>query len=193
MAGVFLIRNNDGGREMVDSGISLYKPERWRASVDPVGRLVYSCEGKWAGIDYEQGAFEQVLRPKYADSVVILDKHVLHEHFFNPPAQGCFSMHLPGSESTKEKAGYGWYNCMVYMSRVLPWNVPLPPKFQTFSGRRGKVALQMKLLKGQIDIDRRVSVESRKVQKAQSGALQAASYVTGMVACCVMMCFAICR
>lgn len=52
-AGVFIFRNSDKGRTLIDEWMAMYNSSSW--SRDRNGK--WSCSGRWAGIEYEQGAF----------------------------------------------------------------------------------------------------------------------------------------
>ena len=65
-AGVFMVRNDDRGREIMSYWKSLFQPENW--SQDPQTR-VWQSTGTWAGETYEQGAFGSKVLPRYRDSI----------------------------------------------------------------------------------------------------------------------------
>jgi hypothetical protein len=92
-AGVFCVRNSESGRRLVDKWISLYDASKW--SKDAEGKWV--TEDRWAGPNYEQGAFcEQILqKSEFKNKIKILPSTVFNELFnWKNPGPECFSVHL---------------------------------------------------------------------------------------------------
>ena len=58
-AGVWAVRNNESGRQIMHEWKESYRPERWE-STEAGWECKEQC--KWAGPSYEQGAFEDVLQ-----------------------------------------------------------------------------------------------------------------------------------
>jgi len=92
-AGVFCIRNNDGGKALVQKWMSLYDASKW--SRDAEGK--WKTDDRWAGPNYEQGAFcEQILqKPEFKNKIKILPSNTFNELFeWHNPKPECFSVHL---------------------------------------------------------------------------------------------------
>ena len=66
-AGVFLILNTHHGNRIVNDWLKLYDSTKWKNNDG-----AWTTDGKWAGIDYEQGSFIHFLIKKY--------KHYIHQH-----------------------------------------------------------------------------------------------------------------
>lgn len=64
-AGVFFIKRTRQTIQLVNEWLTCYDPMRWRKLV--TGR--WKTPGPWAGPDYEQGAFNQAILPKYRSIV----------------------------------------------------------------------------------------------------------------------------
>lgn len=64
-AGVWFVKNTPKGREIVDTWYSHYKPSDWEKE----GEKKWRSKGTWAGTTYEQGAFTDLVMPKYSDSM----------------------------------------------------------------------------------------------------------------------------
>jgi hypothetical protein len=92
-AGVFCVRNSESGRALIDKWMSLYDASKWSIGYD--GK--WTTDDRWAGPNYEQGAFcEQILqKPEFKNKIKILKSQIFNElfHWKNPP-QECFSIHL---------------------------------------------------------------------------------------------------
>lgn len=96
MAAVYMCRNDSKGREIFEEWMSLYNPKKWR-KLQQSGRWKYIGTGKWAGVDYEQGAFAQIIMPKYKKNVKSVPWYVLHETNCKQPHTYTWSIHLPGA------------------------------------------------------------------------------------------------
>jgi len=92
-AGVFCIRNNSGGRDLVNKWMSLYDESKWTKGSD--GK--WTTNDRWAGPNYEQGAFcEQILqKPEFKNKIKIYPSTTFKELFnWHNPGPECFSLHL---------------------------------------------------------------------------------------------------
>ncbi len=68
-AGVFIVKANGVSRRLMEDWMDLYRPDRWMQLADGS----WKCSGRWAGEDYEQGAFCKHILPKYAHAIKIYD------------------------------------------------------------------------------------------------------------------------
>lgn len=64
-AGVWFVRNTPKGREIIDTWYSHYKPSDWEKE----GEKKWRSKGTWAGTTYEQGAFTDLVMPKFKDDM----------------------------------------------------------------------------------------------------------------------------
>jgi hypothetical protein len=62
--GVFFVKNDSIGREIMNKWMEGYDPTKWHK----IGNS-WKSDGTWVDITYEQGYFNQVIYPKYVDSI----------------------------------------------------------------------------------------------------------------------------
>ena len=93
MAAVFMVRNNLKGKEIFKDWLKCYDASKWEKTQD--GSWQYTGTGSWAGVDYEQGAFAQLIMPKYKKSLKIVPWYLFHETNCQSPNINCWSIHLP--------------------------------------------------------------------------------------------------
>jgi hypothetical protein len=85
--GSFFVKNDSDGRKIMNDWMDGYDPSRWTKT-----NSRWSTDGPWVGITYEQGYFNQVIYPKYIDSIEVLpwkylqnddptDKETIITHF----------------------------------------------------------------------------------------------------------------
>lgn len=92
-AGLFCIRNTYGGRKIVKKWMSLYDETKWYK--DSNGK--WNTDDRWAGPNYEQGAFcEQILQKnELKNKIKIYDYRIFNEVYdWENPSEKCFSIHL---------------------------------------------------------------------------------------------------
>ena len=98
-AGVVLV-SNPHGPQIIQDWMSLYNPERW--TLDD-SKATWTCQGNWAGIDYEQGAFahhmienNEYRLKRYLQEVpsVFFQGPFAKDRYLGPQ----FSIHFAGSE-----------------------------------------------------------------------------------------------
>jgi len=94
MAGVFIVKNNDAGRNIFREWMACYNPNVWTR--DEKGAWKCTGKGGWSGEDYEQGAFYKNILPKYPEDIRALPWYVFHEIDCLNPHSGCWSIHIPG-------------------------------------------------------------------------------------------------
>ena len=92
-AGVFCVRNSESGHALIDKWISLYDASKWSIGHD--GK--WTTDDRWAGPNYEQGAFcEQILqKTEFKHKIKIFPSTTFNELFqWVNPGPECFSIHL---------------------------------------------------------------------------------------------------
>lgn len=92
-AGVFCVRNSPGGKALVDKWKSLYDPSKWYK--DEEGK--WATDDRWAGPNYEQGAFCEFILQKteFKNKIKIYPSSTFNEIFnWESPGPECFSIHL---------------------------------------------------------------------------------------------------
>jgi hypothetical protein len=92
-AGVFCVRNNPGGKALIQKWMTLYDPSKW--SKGPDGK--WTTDDRWAGPNYEQGSFcEQILqKTEFKNKIKIYPSTTFNELFnWENPGPECFSVHL---------------------------------------------------------------------------------------------------
>jgi len=94
-AGVFFIRRTVATRKIVDEWMDCYVPSRWTKSVDENRETKWKTVGKWAGPDYEQGAFNERILPAHRGEIALLPEKVLacYEPFYDPQTVVCHFMY----------------------------------------------------------------------------------------------------
>ena len=98
-AGVFLVRNDVAGRDVMAAWQAQYKPRTW--CKDARGR--WKTSGAWAGPTYEQGAFNaNVLKDaRYKPHIRVLPWYVFCETQLKKPHKRCIVIHLAGGYKHK--------------------------------------------------------------------------------------------
>ena len=96
-AGVFVIKNNNIGRNFLKECIDVYINRD--ICKDKNGN--YALNGKWSGECYEQGIMNELIKTKYFNNFNLLDGHVVLNT--ETPNTTCFILHLfGGTETNKE-------------------------------------------------------------------------------------------
>ena len=88
-AGAFIVKNNTIGRTMINEWIATYNPNNWTYH-----NSKWTTESKWAGEDYEQGAFVKYILPKYRKHIAKVYYYFLNNHLCN--LNTTISVHLAG-------------------------------------------------------------------------------------------------
>jgi len=70
-AGVWAVKNDKNGREIVNEWMEKYDSKKWFLE-----KGKWKTRGTWAGVDYEQGAFSKHILPKYKRWIKILPWYV---------------------------------------------------------------------------------------------------------------------
>lgn len=65
-AGVFFLRRTPQTQQLVDDWMACYNPARWTRDGEK-----WTTTGRWAGPDYEQGAFNERILPKYRHLIAL--------------------------------------------------------------------------------------------------------------------------
>ncbi len=95
MAAVYMCRNDSKGRQIFEEWMNLYNKTKWKKGED--GKWKYVGTGKWAGVDYEQGAYAQKILPKYRKIIKSLPWYIFHETNCAKPHKNAWSIHIPGA------------------------------------------------------------------------------------------------
>ncbi len=97
MAAVFVVRNDEVGREMMRYWMSLYDEDKWVRNMD--GK--WTCQGEWAGPDYEQGSFTDniLYSDKYKNRIQIIPFDVLHPANLKQITKNSKFIHFGGDEN----------------------------------------------------------------------------------------------
>lgn len=92
-AGVFIVRNDKKGQQIMNEWTSYFKSETWNFSD---GR--WSTNGDWAGETYEQGSFIKNILPRSEElGIKKMPYYVLNEVNCREPNQETSAIHLAGS------------------------------------------------------------------------------------------------
>ena len=86
-AGVWLIMNDVIGNQLINEWMSMYTKESWTFSATK-----WTTTGPWAGIDYEQGAFNKRIIPKYQQYIHQYPWEIFQCHTIKN--QNAFSFHF---------------------------------------------------------------------------------------------------
>lgn len=72
-AGVWIVKNTPIGQNIMKDWFNLYNKEKWvkTGTSWSINNNLSDIDKRWAGINYEQGSFTEVLLPKYKDSIHI--------------------------------------------------------------------------------------------------------------------------
>jgi hypothetical protein len=129
-AGVFIVKNSDNGRKIIDKWLSYYHPNVWKYDESSKKWLT---DAQWAGVEYEQGAFSSYILKDEE-----LSKHILRLPYYYLNNNNCSDnlddtmlVHLAGEHKDdvlklsicKEKffkeinEGFGSYN--LYNMKIL--------------------------------------------------------------------------
>lgn len=74
-AGSFIVKNNTVGRNILKEWIATYNPNKWIYQ-----HSKWKTESKWAGEDYEQGAFVKHILPKYDSHIAVVPYYILNNN-----------------------------------------------------------------------------------------------------------------
>ncbi len=95
-AGVFVIKNNDIGKAMVDKWITYYHKDVWNynKSTDK-----WKTDATWAGVEYEQGSFSTYILddPKFSKKITLIPYYYLNNHNCNDHQEETLLVHLAGA------------------------------------------------------------------------------------------------
>jgi hypothetical protein len=70
--GVFLIKNNEIGKNIINEWWDTYNPDMWNKINGK-----WQTDGEWAGLDYEQGSFTTFIYPEFKKSIKVLHSSAL--------------------------------------------------------------------------------------------------------------------
>jgi len=90
-AGVFILKNNQIGRELINEWVNGYDPRRWEYTGSN-----WKHEGDWLGPSLEQGYFNYFLFQKYREHIEILPQKVFQVSDYTNITPETFSLHFPG-------------------------------------------------------------------------------------------------
>jgi hypothetical protein len=98
-AGSFIVKNDEMGRNIVDTWLSVYHPEKWTYANGK-----WTTSGVWAGREYEQGAFVSTILPNKQ-----LKSHIKTVHYSVLNNNSCIQntsqalvVHLAGPHKEKK-------------------------------------------------------------------------------------------
>jgi len=93
MAGVFMIRNNNIGKKILNKWMNLFDGTKWSFKNNK-----WETTGSWAGNNYEQGSFVSniLTNPEFEKHIYSFPFYVFHEIDCKHPHVDCFSMHMAG-------------------------------------------------------------------------------------------------
>jgi hypothetical protein len=105
-SGVFIVRNNELGRAIMSEWKSKYDSTKWVKEGNKWNYIGYDPNDPrtaWAGIYYEQGAFEHYImnNAKYAKHIYSFPYYVLQEFDCSKPHGESFTIHLAGAHLKK--------------------------------------------------------------------------------------------
>lgn len=73
-AGSFIVKNDSTGKKILEDWINLYNKNVWHYNGE------WTTKAKWAGEEYEQGAFSMHILPKYRNNIQQLDYYFLNNN-----------------------------------------------------------------------------------------------------------------
>jgi hypothetical protein len=85
--GIFIIKNNNIGKEIMNKWISGYDSSTWKLVNNR-----WSTTGPWVGITYEQGFFNQIIYPNYMNHIHELNWKLLQNN--NPNDEEAIVSHF---------------------------------------------------------------------------------------------------
>jgi hypothetical protein len=88
--GVFLVKNNDIGKKIINNWWEKYNHNKWTKKNNK-----WETDGVWAGVDYEQGSFNEYIYPKFKKHIKILHSSVLSD--IDSSNSNSFVSHYMGS------------------------------------------------------------------------------------------------
>ena len=88
--GVFLVKNNQDGKNIINTWWSKYNSKRWVYNNNS-----WHTDGIWAGIDYEQGSFNTYIYPEFKNSIKVLHSSALSD--INNKHPNSYVSHYMGS------------------------------------------------------------------------------------------------
>jgi hypothetical protein len=97
-AGVWLIKNDIYGKEILEKWINSYSPKDWA-----IENNKWITSGEWAGSTYEQGAFLKYVKPNFEQYVYIYPWQVFQSY---EPDVNTFTLHFAGDLYDKYLPAY---------------------------------------------------------------------------------------
>jgi len=79
-AGVFLVKNNKDGKNIINEWLSKYNSQNWRYNNNS-----WHTDGFFAGIEYEQGVFNTYIYPQFKKSIKVLHSSALSDINYKHP------------------------------------------------------------------------------------------------------------
>jgi len=92
-AGVWLVLNDEIGKDIMDEWFNSYSPDNWIRE-----NTKWTSKGDWAGYTYEQGAFVKLVKPVYTQALEI---HPWQTFQSFEPSPEAFTFHFAGELEDK--------------------------------------------------------------------------------------------
>jgi len=93
-AGVWIVKNSERGRKILDDWIKQYKASNWKKNGNK-----WHTNGPWAGKAYEQGSFAYKIVPMYSRNIKTLPENKLQSTDYGDP--DTFILHLYNDNRSK--------------------------------------------------------------------------------------------
>lgn len=98
-AGVFIVRNSETGRAFIDDCIHELLKNKEKCYNESTGGL----NGFWAGLCYEQGVMNELIKSKYAANTAIVPNYFFMNTRHCTPEKNTFILHLNGRSEDARK------------------------------------------------------------------------------------------
>jgi hypothetical protein len=94
-AGVFIIKNNTIGKEIVQKWVTYYHKDVWKYDTQT---QKWSTKATWAGEEYEQGSFSKYIMedPKFSKEIILIPYYYLNNHNCGDHQDETLLVHLAG-------------------------------------------------------------------------------------------------
>jgi len=120
-AGSFIVKNDKYGREIVSYWKTLYNPSNWWKENN-----AWKTNSKYAGVDYEQGAFDSKIltNKKYSEHIKTVPYYILNNISCTEHVNETIVTHLAGNhknnlikvENCKTSQKYSFYKKYIFMT-----------------------------------------------------------------------------
>lgn len=117
-AGVFIVKNNEIGKSILDKWLSYYHENVWSYDNDT---QKWSTTAVWAGEEYEQGSFSKFIinDPAFMNDIISLPYYYLNNNNCEDHQDETLLVHLAGEHKTNETTKNGCKKLIINDDKII--------------------------------------------------------------------------